>query len=218
MSAEEKESGRSKYEFCIRDLNFALEHVNQSYVRWTLGKTAEEDDSYSSTANNYCERVFAYELYHQFRKIMCDNDKYQRLFFNGEQQKDNSHFKHLLDEINKEKVIPDLVLHENTGTSEYGGQILYIEIKTKHNNDVYSDLSKLSKLTKTNLNFYYYVFIYVDGTVEDLINKIIGGRLKKDYTIIHDDILCICIKNQKAIPISIKEIKMEIEKRKQLEL
>lgn len=214
MSTEDKENGRSRYNYCIRDLIFALEHVNQRYIRWTLGKTAEEDDPYCSTANNYCERVFAYELYHQFRKLMCDNDAYQCLFFNGEQQKDNSHFKYLLDVINKEKVIPDLVLHENTGTYECGGQILYIEIKTKHNNDVYSDLLKLSRLTETNLNFYYYVFIYVDGTFEDLINKIIGGRVKKDYTIINDDILCICIKNQKAVPISIKNIKTEIEKRK----
>lgn len=213
MSAEEKECGRSKYEFCIRDLMFALEHVNQRYVRWTLGKTTEEDNPYDSAANDYCERVFAYELYHQFRKVMCDNDEYQDLFFNGEQQKDNSYFKHLLDVINKEKIIPDLVLHENTGTYEYGGQILYIEIKTIHNNDVYSDLSKLSKLTETDLNFYYYIFIYVDGTIEDLINKIVGGRLKKDYTIINDDILCICIKNQKATSICIKDIKRKIEKR-----
>ena len=126
MTAEEKKKGRSEYAFCIRDLCFALEHITQKYVRWTLGKTTEEDNSYSKTANNYCERVFAYELYHQFRKLMCDNDSYQSLFLNGEQQKDNSYFKKLLEVIKKKKIIPDLVVHENLGTHKYGGQVLYI--------------------------------------------------------------------------------------------
>ena len=211
MSSKEREEWRSYYDFCIRDLMFALEHVNQKYVRWTLGKTTKEDDSFDSTANNYCERVFAYELYHQFRRLMCDNDRYLSLLLNGEQQKDNSHFKHLLDVIKKEKIIPDLILHENMGTHEYGGQVLYVEIKTKDNENVFEDLSKLSGLAKTNLNFFYYVFIYVDGTKEGLIKKIMGDRVKRDYSKLDDEILCICIKEQKAECVSIKNLKKEIE-------
>ena len=190
----------------------ALEHVNQKYIRWTVGRASQEDDPLSNTANNYCERVFAYELYHQFRKLMCDNEKYDHLFFNGEQQKDNSHFKHLLDVINKEKIIPDLVLHENIGTYENGGQVLYVEIKTVHNNNVYYDLKKLSDLTKSSLDFIFYIFVYVDGTIAELQDKVKGPRKKKNYDELDDDVLCICIKNNKADKIYVKEMKDNINK------
>ena len=176
MKPEEKRRKQVKYKYCITDLKYALKHVNQKYIRWTVGKAAQENDPSSDTAKNYCERVFAYELYHQFRKLMCDNKRYDDLLLNGEQQKDNTHFKNLLNVINKEKIIPDLVLHENIGTHEDGGQILYVEIKTVNNDDVYSDLKKLSALTKTTLNFIFYIFVYVDGTLKDLKKKMEGSR------------------------------------------
>lgn len=214
MTTEERKEKQAEFDYCICDLVYALEHVNQKYIRWTVGKTSQEDDPSSDTAKNYCERVFAYELYHQFRKQMCDNVKYNHFFFNGEQQKDNSHFKNLLNVINKEKIIPDLVLHENMGTYEHGGQVLYIEIKTVHNENVYADLKKLSNLTKTTLNFIFYIFVYVDGTIAELQEKVEGPKIKNNYDELDDDILCICVKDQKANRFFVKELKDNIKNKK----
>lgn len=216
--------GKNKFKYCIDDLIYSLEHVNEKYVKWKMGKANEEEKTIQAQEGllkdkidpkqreSYCERVFAYELYHQFRKLMCDNEKYSDLLFNGEQRKDESFFKDLFKELkDNDYVIPDLILHENLGNIEkHDGQVLYIEIKTINSDDVFLDLKKLSNLSLTALDFYYYIFIYVDGTIEDLMEKVEGVRKKHNYNELEDDILCICVKNNKACHITIKELKERI--------
>lgn len=218
MNREELKKLQAYYNYCINDLKYALEHVSNDYIKWSINVINEnitegDEAQKENEALSYCERVFAYELYHQFRKLMCDNEQYSGLFFNGEQQKDNSHFKELLKSIERDKVIPDLILHQHMGTHEEGGQILYIEIKTVNNTNVYDDLKKLSDLTKTELNFVYYIFIYVDGTLEELKLKIKGQRKEREYDELDDSILCFCVKDNKAIFKSVEVIKNEIKRK-----
>ena len=208
MDMKELLRGRNEFKFCIDDLKYALEHVGSDYVNWTminmddkteaLGQDRENTDK-KKTKETYCERVFAYELYHQFRKLMCDDKRYWELLFNGEQRKDESFFKDLFKELeDRDYVIPDLILHKTLGSiDKHDGQILYIEIKTK-NSDVFSDLEKLTQLTRTTLNFYYYIFIYVDADLNELKKKIKGDRKKNEYEKIDDNILCFWVKEQKA--------------------
>ena len=218
MTTEERKEMQKKYDFCINDLKYALENVDKEYISWTMGNISPNNAKIIQAQNTqdksqddditrkYCERVFAYELYHQFRKLMYSNDHYNDLFLNGEQQKDNSHFNELLKSFSKNKIIPDLILHRCCGSIDMGGQILYIEIKTKNNTAVCDDLQKLTDLTKTKLNFAYYVFIYVDGTFEELKKRIKGYHKQYD-----DMIHCICVKNKKACSKSMQELKKEIE-------
>ncbi len=207
MNQEEMKKGREEFLFCIDDLKYALEHVSQKYIRWTIGNDSEMDNQSVEKNWRYCERVFAYELYHQFRLLMCDNERYSDLLFNGEQQKDQSFFKNLFKELqDRKKAIPDLILHENLGNIENVRQVLYIEIKTINNPDVFADLEKLTDLTKTSLNFLYYIFIYVDATIDDLKSKIYG----EEYENLDDNILCFCVKENLACMRSILELKQEI--------
>ena len=217
---------RKEFQYCIEDLMYALEHVDEKYVKWHMGQRKEggitenlgedEGNMLQSPKESYCERVFAYELYHQFRKLMCDNKRYNSLLFNGEQRKDETFYDDLFKELEGyDYVIPDLILHEALGNKDiHDGQILYIEIKTVNNENVFSDLKKLSELTKSPLNFYYYIFIYVDGTIKDLKDKVKGVKKKRAYNELDDNILCICVKNNKAFPISVRVLKEMINKDK----
>ena len=217
MDIAELLRGRIEFKFCIDDLKYALEHVGSDYVKWTMinmdDKTEileqEKENDQKKTKETYCERVFAYELYHQFRKLMCDDIRYRELLFNGEQRKDESFFKDLFKELeDKDYVIPDLILHKTLGSiDKHEGQILYIEIKTINNSDVFSDLEKLTQLTRTPLNFYYYIFIYVNADFDDLKKKIKGDRKKNEYENIDDNILCFWVKEQKADYKLISEMK-----------
>jgi len=228
MSSEYIIEKRKEYLYCVYDLKYALEHVDEKYFKWHMGQRSEKEISENqkkseveiegSSKDSYCERVFAYELYHQFRKLMCDNKKYGTLLFNGEQRKDESFYDDLFKELeDNDYVIPDLILHEELGNKDiHDGQILYIEIKTVNNGNVYSDLKKLSDLTKTSLNFYYYIFIYVDGTIEELKDKVKGIRKKQNYNELDDNILCICVKDYKARCLCLKKIKEMINKENEL--
>lgn len=208
-----------KYKYCIRDLLYALEHVDNKYINWITGvpkcDNADGDNTNPQKTNeetnkdkSYCERVFAYELYHQYRKLMADNHEYFDLTFVGEQQKDNTHFHNLLNTIQQNKITPDLILHQYMGTPNDGGQIMYIEIKTVKNGNYYSDLKKLSDLSNSQLHFFYYIFIYVDVSWSDFIEQI--KKDKEKIKQLDDLILCICLKDYKTTCKCLRKIKEKL--------
>ena len=149
----------------------------------------------------YCERVYAYELYHQLRKIMecpaCMEEKYKGLTLNGEAIKSNTFFKDVFDglyEVNdgkEHKFIPDLILHKDLGSFENEGQIYLAEIKMEGNEKALDDLIKLTNLKKTKLSFDFYIFIYVGVSMRDFLSKVekLGKEVIKK---IDDNIVCIC--------------------------
>lgn len=219
MDSKQLRDGRRNNQFCIDDLLYALKHVDGRYVHWQMldpeheevnnSEISESNKLYDKEKIAYCERVFAYELYHQYRNLMCDNKRYVNYIFNGEQLKDDGFYKDLFKRIKKNQIIPDLILHNDLGSIKRDGQIMYIEIKTIKNPNVFLDLEKLSQLAKSELNFYYYIFIYVDATIDDLVQKLTNLK-KKDYNELSDDILCICVKDQDANKIWMKALKTKV--------
>ena len=189
----------------LEDIKHALAKVESQYFGWYLHKSSSEVDFADDILRYNCERVFAYELYHQIRKIMEEDpipERYRKMYLNGEAIKDDRFFTDLykgLSDICKDfnddkdnKRIPDLVLHKDMGGIEEEGQIYLAEIKMEENDDALKDLLKLTCFENSNLNFDFYIFIYVGIDVDEFKKK-----LKKiDTSKLSKNIVCICTKYQ----------------------
>jgi hypothetical protein len=135
----------------FKDLLISLLNVSHEYVSWQYGLTANN--------TQMCERVFAYEFYHQWRKL-SENFHYEGVILNGEIRKDRSVYRDTVGII-----YPDLILHEQQ--NNLNRQLIACEIKTSKNLEhtngrkaLKKDLIKLSNL-KTQLLFNYCVFVQV---------------------------------------------------------
>ena len=191
----------------LEDIKLALEKVDSQYFRWYLHKASSEVDYADEILRQNCERVFAYELYHQIRKIMEEKPtpkRYENIFLNGEAIKDDKFFTDLYEGLSKtckdfnddknNKRIPDLVLHKDLGGIEKEGQIYLAEIKMQENNDALKDLFKLTCFERSNLNFDFYIFIYVGKDS----NEFKDDLKKIDTSILSKDLVCICTKHQQS--------------------
>ena len=200
----------------IEDLCSALEEVSPEYKKWILYNT-DASGEVKETQESYCERVFAYELYHQLRLIMepCRGhveERYRELILNGEQVKLDNFYKHLFEGLSKlsekfkkegeNKIIPDLVLHKNIGTIDKDGQIYLVEIKMGENTNALDDLEKLTLLTKSELYFHFYIFVYVDKSIDELKEMI----LHKGVDVFSKNIVCICLESNNAICTTLGEL------------
>ena len=200
----------------LEDLCSALEEVSPEYKKWILYNT-DASGEVKETQESYCERVFAYELYHQLRLIMepCRGhveERYRELILNGEQVKLDNFYKHLFEGLSKlsekfkkegeNKIIPDIVLHENIGTIDKDGQIYLVEIKMGENTNALDDLEKLTLLTKSELYFHFYIFVYVDKSIDELKEMI----LHKGVDVFSKNIVCICLESNNAICTTLGEL------------
>lgn len=200
----------------LEDLCYALEEVSPEYKKWILYNT-DASGEVKETQESYCERVFAYELYHQLRLIMepCRShveERYRELILNGEQVKLDNFYTHLFEGLSKlsekfkkegeNKIIPDLVLHKNIGTIDKDGQIYLVEIKMGENTNALDDLEKLTLLTKSELNFHFYIFVYVDKSIDELKEMI----LHKGVDVFSKNIVCICLEGNNAICTTLGEL------------
>ena len=149
----------------IDDFICALLNIDEIYYTYTTQKQETK----------YPERVFAYELYHQFRKIMEKNPKkYQGVYLNGEQQKSRQVVEDL------ERCAPDLVLHKCIYEVDPDKQLWLCEIKMKGNPKVMSDLNKFSKMDK--LKFQCYVFLYADVKFAEMVDEIRKIKINKSLS------------------------------------
>jgi hypothetical protein len=191
------------YREYLEDIKCALKNVDSIYYRWTNHKVGETEFPSEEVEKAYCERVFAYELYHQIRKIMDANpalERYQGVYLNGETIKNNKFYTDLFDGLSEydssfkegedNKRIPDLVLHRDLGSIEKEGQIYLAEIKMAENKNALDDLKKLTVLQKSKLNFTFYIFIYAGKNKDELYEEL----SKIDTSIVSKDIVCICSK------------------------
>ena len=200
----------------LEDLCSALEEVSPEYKKWILYNT-DASGEVKETQESYCARVFAYELYHQLRLIMepCRGhveERYRELILNGEQVKLDNFYKHLFEGLSKlsekfkkegeNKIIPDLVLHKNIGTIDKDGQIYLVEIKMGENTNALDDLEKLTLLTKSELYFHFYIFVYVDKSIDELKEMI----LHKGVDVFSKNIVCICLESNNAICTTLGEL------------
>lgn len=203
----------------LDDIKAALNKVASVYYSWYNHKIANSEYPSEEYQKAYCERVFAYELYHQIRKIMDANPvppRYKDVYLNGETIKDNKFFtdiyaglaeispKYSSDKDNKR--IPDLVLHKDLGSTKSEGQIYLAEIKMKDNENALDDLEKLTLLSKSKLNFTFYIFIYAGKNIEEFKDDL----SKKDTSKLSQDIVCICSKYGESRCMTLGEILTEI--------
>ena len=165
----------------LDDFIKALIEVDGFYYTYTTQKKVKK----------YPERVFAYELYHQFRKIMEKNpEKYQSIYLNGEQQKS----KQVVEDL--EKCAPDLVLHDCIYDVRPDGQFWACEIKMKGNPDAMSDFDKFYRMEV--LGFKRYIFLYAGVTFEEMAEEIRKLKVRTD-TAVYEKTICISTYNGNGI-------------------
>lgn len=184
----------------LEDIKTALNKVNPIYFSWCNHKIVDNDSCSEELQQDYCERVFAYELYHQIRCVMYSNPIYQNVYLNGETIKRNKFFTDIFDTLplldskfhgdKKDKCVPDLVLHKDLGSIEKEGQIYLAEIKMAQNKQALDDLWKLTLLKSSKLEFTFYIFIYVGKDIEEFRSELSSIDISK----LSLDIVCICTK------------------------
>lgn len=165
----------------IKDVLCALCNVSIKYVLYPY----EDEKKDGEDRYKYPERVFAYEFYHQYRKIMEENpNMYSGLYLNGEQQKSSQIWKGLA------KITPDLILHINIDKPDYDGegQKWLCEIKMLENTAVIDDLKKI-KEKESVLKFNDYIFMYIGSDMDNF------KRVLNDADLRLNEVLCrtICI-------------------------
>lgn len=165
----------------IDDFIKALIEVDGIYYTYTTQEKVKK----------YPERVFAYELYHQFRKIMEKNpQKYHSIYLNGEQQKS----KQVVEDL--EKCAPDLVLHDCIYDVRLDGQFWACEIKMKGNPDAMSDFDKFYRMKV--LGFKRYIFLYAGVTFEEMAEEIRKLKVRTD-TAVYEKTICLSTYNENGI-------------------
>lgn len=165
----------------LDDFIKALIEVDGFYYTYTTQKKVKK----------YPERVFAYELYHQFRKIMEKKpEKYQSIYLNGEQQKS----KQVVEDL--EKCAPDLVLHNCIYDVRPDGQFWACEIKMKNNPEAMSDFEKFYRMEV--LGFQCYIFLYAGVTFEEMAEEIRKIEVRTD-TEVYEKTICISAYNENGV-------------------
>lgn len=184
----------------LENLFKAILNVRDEYYKYSLEKIAGNDEY-----QEQLERVFAYELYHQWSIIQEEYNKSVPKclcrFINGEAGKK-------LDGCN---IYPDMLLHG--GQDDIENQEIAIEIKRKvgiNKDNLIEDLKKLTKLLSANglaygaKAFKKSVFILTGGKESDIKEQI---RNRSDVTI-DDNIICIFCSHQGELNyVSIKEMR-----------
>ena len=155
----------------------ALSNVSDDYIGYDVNKNDKK-------TIKYAERVFAYELYHQFRSLMGTDCGY---YLNAEIKKDSK----ILEWERNKDCYPDLVLHGSPIHIDPQTQYFLCEIKMDYNNLKLDDLDKLAKLFDSNLHFQNYISLFIGISKEDLEKKIRNQKKKRK---LNDKTLCICRK------------------------
>lgn len=177
----------------LDDVLEAIQRVDVHYFKWD-----DFGSEHLLDKEEMLERVFCYEFYHQFRKIMeCKNNKYHKLRLNGEIKKEIAlGYQSIVKTIKKDTEetkdsqekdrYPDFVLHEAQETENI--QELVIEVKTKNNlnsNNLLYDLLKIDAMI-SQLKFKSGFFIVENMDNKELRNKIktvLGNLKNKDIDI-----------------------------------
>lgn len=159
----------------LRLLGIAIRRVTNDYCVWENNNQLQQKG----------ERVFAYELYYQFKRLLNGVNNIN-LRLDGEIDKnfnENMDYCGVEENLlrlrndrylrNQTKFSPDLVLHLAQNDRMQNNQSLIIEIKTKkvRNGELAKDLVKLNHYI-WRLNFQYAVFISVNTNFNELKRQI----------------------------------------------
>ena len=140
----------------------ALNHIDKSYLSFSNIMTQKENEE-------QLERVFAYELYFQWKSIIQYENKSITL-----SPEITKYYSGYSTSVYKNKfILPDLILHD--GQNSYENQLFACEIKRKsgiNKKSLKKDLNSLIQCTKDSA-FHYHpfklgIFIGYNMTVEEL--------------------------------------------------
>lgn len=152
----------------LNDFGEAIIRVEEKYCSWP----------YRNHDNNQrIERVFAYELYHQFRLLTECNPNYTTLRLDGEivKQLEAENIETCGTGYNRiqERFAPDLVVHLGQIDRNAINQKLIVEIKTKPvgNDEIKESILKLNHYIRI-LNFQYAVLVSVNTDFDNLTIQI----------------------------------------------
>lgn len=172
----------------------AVSNVDKGYLSYADSNTNGDKEDII----NQLERVFAYELYHQWSLLKDEN-----LILNGEIGKI----------VNDKEWYPDLVLHGGQD-DRYNNKVV-VEIKREcmvHSNKgaIIDDLKKLSKFLEReekDKNFFKFrnyenaVFLLLKGELCAISNALSDKELVSGVEL-NDNILCVTYNEKKEIRIS----------------
>jgi len=182
----------------LEDLEKAFKNVDEDYYSsfafdggsFNEEGTLEDRNEYIQ----YVERVFAYELYHQFRIIIDSNlDRYEGLKLNAEITKNGFNETSL----GKERIFPDLVLHKSQTNNEYEYQKLFIEIKVQPSSDLKEDIHKMIVAVSEKLNFQNAIIICINmgdisikKKIKNALNEVEQDSIEKLWLLSKEGYTC----------------------------
>lgn len=163
-----------------KDFLLALCNVDSGYYMYSVENTDKTKDKV------YPERIFAYEFYHQYRKIMEQRkDFYEGKYLNGEQKK-NRHVENYIGDYT-----PDLILHKKLDGMPPESQLWLCEIKMMESGNPLSDIEKFRKMQR--LNFDEYIFLYAGSCLENFLIRINNKERKGKISREEDgNRICVC--------------------------
>lgn len=175
------ENQRMRY---LNDLYKAFIKVDISYYSSNYLRMG---NNVTKSAKQYAERVFAYELYHQFRCIIeAKHAMYSNLVLNGEIPKTG--FEET--QLQQSRIDPDLVLHKGQNDCSPENQKLFIEIKTSVNPDLKKDIAKLKVAVSDRLNYQFGIMICINANL-DLVKEQVRKYCKRQPNSILDKLYLI---------------------------
>lgn len=158
---EKTESVEKEFKY-YDDFKHALTKIDKEYISFYLSLKSNRIEDENDPRVKFPERIFAYEFYHQYRRLMEDKeygrtDFYKDKILNGEQEKQGARFEAIKGEL--DRFTPDLILHHSV--SDTSGQYWICEIKMSHNPKPFDDLFKIGLYKECGVKFEYYIFLYV---------------------------------------------------------
>lgn len=176
--------------FHIRLLIEAIGNVRKEYL-WYNGYIASEEISTCKEHKyEHLERVFAYELYHQWSILLKKNNS--ELMINSEISK-------AVGFDDKTTVFPDFVLHKGQEDKEHQYIVCEVKRRTSITKDkIGEDIDALvSYVDKNILKFNFKVGIFIlSGAKRDFLkNEIRNLTIKENWKLYSKQILCITYDN-----------------------
>ena len=162
----------------------SLEKVDDEYFIYDLDekKLKELAPHVQKKALKHTERVFAYELYHQWSLYKTDGwglnaELFKHLDWFYPKKKDGK------DDPDSYKSYPDMVLHRGQQADD---QMIVCEIKRDYRveKDIVDDLIRLYKFTRKNDQqnlfkaYHCGVFLVINAEMDVIVNNILSHRIK----------------------------------------
>lgn len=193
----------------VNDIAEAVIRVEEKYCGWVYNNV---------NYNQKIERVFAYELYHQFKTLTLFDDKYHNLRLDGEidkrvtQQIEQCDL--VIENFTQTRFSPDLVIHLGQTNRQEENQKLIIELKTKRlygeqgQREIKKTVLKLNHYLRV-LNFQYAIFLSVNTDFNQLneqLNDLIGNPINQHWQERFNRIIVINYKNRILLAKTLKDI------------